>query len=200
MSTGNLSLDKKRKIKQKIEILRQDTHNVDLWLELESLFDDPDKKREILMGVLVIDAQNSEALERLSRLTGMDESTFTVPDSPEDQKTEQDFSAQKKKAFDGSNGGWQFEDSVISSQNADDDRVETRKCPFCGELISEDALECRFCFEYVGDGPQESHATTSQKDEEAEFSGWLKTAIIIFIVLGVITVLGMFIWMIIPLI
>ena len=177
MSTGKLSLDKKRKIKEKIEILRQDTRNVDLWLELESLFDDPDKKREILMGVLVIDAQNSEALQRLNSLTGIDESAFSIPDSPEDQMPEQGVSVQKEKPFGETKDGWQFEDSGISSENGDEGSVEAPE-----------------------ENLQEDHETISHKNRETEFSGWLKTAIIIFIVLGVITVLGMFIWMIIPLI
>jgi predicted negative regulator of RcsB-dependent stress response len=41
--------------------------------------------------------------------------------------------------------------------------------------------------------------SVSLQKEEAEFSGWLKTAIILFIVIGVIIVLAMFIWMIFPL-
>ena len=197
MSTENLSLDEKRKIREIIEILRQDTRNVELWLELESLFDDPDKKREILMGVLVIDAQNPEALERLSHLTGTAKSLFSASDLSDGIMEDSDVSDQDEKIFDNEKNGWHLEDSTFSLSA--DEESETRKCPFCGELISKNALKCRFCLEYLDDKQLNKAESVSENAEEAEFSGWLKTAIILFIVLGAVSVLVMFIWMIIPL-
>ena len=197
MSTENLSLDEKRKIREIIGILRQDTRNVGLWLELESLFDDPDKRREILMGVLVIDAQNPEALERLNHLTGTTKSAFSTPNLSGDLMEDSNVSDQNEKTFADEKDGWHLEDPIISLSA--DEESETRKCPFCGELIRKDALKCRFCLKYLDDKPPNKAESVSENAEEAEFSGWLKTAIILFIVLGVVSVLVMFIWMIIPL-
>ena len=51
-------------------MLREETRNVDLWLELASLYDEPERKREILRGVLLIDPRNMAVQAGLDEIDG----------------------------------------------------------------------------------------------------------------------------------
>jgi hypothetical protein len=197
------------RISQLISSLKSNPRSVDDWLELESLFENPQKRREILQGVLLIDPGNPQALQRLADLEHMEAPPQEV--APDDVSPDT-MSFDTKPALEipqpepvEQAGPQHVEETLVVAQPLPETSVpavspETARktCPFCGEWIAVDAVKCRFCGEFL-DGqsltePAPAGMEKQQKKGESGLSPLVRTALIIFIVLGLITILALVVY------
>jgi len=128
---------KAENIRRLIEHLKVDPQNLEMWFEMEKLYDDPGKRREILKGILLVDPENMQAKESLARLDA----------AVQDELAREE--AQKRAEM------VPVENIVENAmpetvvKRAPRGEENYRPCPFCAERIRVEAVKCRFCGEYL---------------------------------------------------
>jgi hypothetical protein len=134
--------DKTDSIRQLIEHLKGDPRNLEMWFEMEKLYDSPAKRSEILKGILLLDPGNIQAQEALTRLDASTEDKGIVAETPRPEVPAAAASAVKSLAS---------PPRLSESAKLEDD---FRPCPYCAERIRVKAVKCRFCGEYLDGRPK----------------------------------------------
>ena len=193
--TINNAADKQEKIKRLIHELKQDTQNIELWLELVSQYDDPQKRRQILNGVLLIDPANADAWTYMAELDGVKKSPEM--DMPVDDKA--------SAALDQRNGEQFLPDDVDETETAremvqsPEKKVRRRrkpptgskKCPYCKRTIRASDIECKYC------GKKIKKDKGLQKTMEKRRGG-VPVGCLLLTVICVIIALIVIIWVVVP--
>jgi hypothetical protein len=161
-------------IRRLIEQLKSEPRNLQLWFEMETLYDDPARRREILKGILLLDPQNNQAQQSLARL---------------DAKVERvDIPGEESQPSSPETGFPRAEPAAPTGHGRSRER-HYRKCPFCAEQILEDAVKCRFCGEYLAGRPP----TPLPENAPAQAaSSWPRTgALIILALCSILTLVAL---------
>jgi hypothetical protein len=152
VTADNIATDKKQGIKDLIRMLHEDTRNIDLWLELASLYDETEKKREILRGVLLIEPRNTvvqaaldeldeaaETYTEVSPETGQhaESKVFSIPIEIPHKESAQQESAEKPATNQRPHRSRDRRARRLSKTR--------RRCPYCGGVVHVSATRCRHC-------------------------------------------------------
>ncbi|MCJ7623550.1 MAG: zinc ribbon domain-containing protein [Anaerolineaceae bacterium] len=210
MTVENRPAEKRQRIKNLIRMLREDTRNIDLWLELASLYDEAETKREILRGVLLIDPTNMVVQDGLYELDGTVETYIqgaSVTEPPVDAESS-DVLAEYPREEPAGQDYFETPKSVQrpalerkrQSRTVSKDR---KRCPHCGGVIHVSATRCRHCqkkIEYGGEdeSSQEQFGSWQDKKTKEDVSPRLRTGCLFALVILAIIVLLITILVVVP--
>lgn len=210
MTADNRAADKRQRIKNLIRMLREDTRNFDLWLELVSLYDEAEKKREILRGALLIDPHNMAVQAGLDELDGTAEIYIQgAPGTEPPAGTEVSEIPVEEPHEDPPQQG--FSETPASHQRPPRERKRRshtlpknrKRCPHCGEVIHVSATRCRHCrkkIKYAGDDEASLKKFGPGQDRKiiGDASPRLRTGCLLVLVIVAIIVLLVTILVVVP--